>query len=165
MRKYLVAVPLVLVAALFLYGLSSWLDARSEAPELRQTADQLIAEGKGPDRLSKLNMRLLIKVEDPTFDTNNGTDFSGLGAGKTTITQSLSKRLAFDDFKPGIQKIRQTGYAIGLKQNLSNDQILTLFLANASFSGSDHRWTKGFHAASQRFFEISLQELDEDVSR
>ncbi|MEE9432728.1 MAG: transglycosylase domain-containing protein [Sphingorhabdus sp.] len=161
MKKYIVAVPLALVAALFLYGLSGWFDARSEAPELRQAADQLIAQGRGANRLSKENMQLLLAVEDPSFADNNGTDFSSKGAGKTTITQSLSKRLAFDDFKPGIQKIRQTGYAIGLKQKLSNDQILALFLANASFSGSDHRWTKSFHAASERFFAIPLQKLDD----
>lgn len=162
MKKYVVAIPLVLVAVLFFYGLSGWLDARADAPELRRTADQLAAEGKGADRLSKENVRLLIKVEDPAFYTNNGTDFSTKGAGQTTITQSLSKRLAFDDFKPGFQKIRQTTYAIGLKQNLSNDQILTLALANTSFSDSEHRWTKSFHAASQRFFATPLVKLDED---
>lgn len=67
-------------------------------------------------------------MEDPGFAEHDGVDFSTPGAGLTTITQSAAKRLAFETFRPGIGKIRQTGYAMGLESRLSKDQILALWL-------------------------------------
>ncbi len=150
----------LLIVGSVLYGLVGWYDARSDGPMLRKEAQALVANGLGSDQLGRDIRALLLIVEDPTFATNNGTDFSSPGAGQTTITQSLSKRLAFDKFTPGVRKIRQTGYAIGLGQSLGKEEVLTLFLAESSFRGSDGRWTKGFDAASRRFFGKPLVELD-----
>ena len=159
------ALRLFAVIGLVLLGLAAytgkgWYDATADAPKLRERAKMLSAQELGADTLGRENRALLLKVEDPSFDHNNGTDFSSLGAGKTTITQSLSKRLAFEKFKPGIRKLRQTGYAIGLSQTLSKEEVLTLFLAESSFRGSDGRWTKSFDAASRRFFGKALAVLD-----
>lgn len=156
----LFAVIGLIILALAAYTGKGWYDARADAPKLRERAKELSAQGLGADALGPEKRVLLLKVEDPSFDRNNGTDFSSPGAGKTTITQSLSKRLAFEKFKPGIRKLRQTGYAIGLSQTLSKEEVLTLFLAESSFRGSDGRWTKSFDAASRHFFGKSLAVLD-----
>jgi monofunctional glycosyltransferase len=156
----LLAVIGLMILALAAYTGKGWYDARADAPDLRERAKALAAQGLGAKSLGPEKRALLLKVEDPSFDYNNGTDFSSLGAGQTTITQSLSKRLAFEKFKPGIRKLRQTGYAIGLSQSLSKDEVLTLFLAESSFRGSDGRWTKSFDAASRRLFGKPIADLD-----
>jgi monofunctional glycosyltransferase len=150
----------LLIVGLALYGTIGWYDARSDAQMLRNEAQSLVAKGLGSYALGKDNRGLLLLVEDPTFETNNGTDFSTPGAGQTTITQSLSKRLAFDKFTPGIRKIRQTGYAIGLSQSLSKDDVLTLVIAKVGFRGADGEWTYGFDNAGRRFFGKPLAKLD-----
>ncbi len=152
----------VLIVGLFAYGAIGWFDARSDAPAQQIRAQKLELAGQGGRALRADQKAMLIKVEDPTFYTNNGTDFSTPGAGKTTITQSLSKRLAFHEFKPGLRKIRQTGYAIGLSQSLSKAEVLTLFLHESSFRGSNGQWIKGFDAASRQFFKLPVAELDLD---
>ena len=161
--KIICAVVALSLLALFGYGFKGWTDARTDAPVLRQRVAALAANGQGAQQMLGTEKRaVLLAIEDPSFDSNNGTDFSSNGAGQTSITQSLSKRLAFADFKPGLRKIRQTGYAIGLTSRLSKEEILTLFLAESSFKGSDHRWIKGFDAASIRFFATPLAQLDRD---
>ena len=163
MKKWtlrLVAVVGLITFALAAYTGKGWYDARADAPNLRERAKILAVQGLGADALGPEKRAVLLKVEDPSFYHNNGIDFSSPGAGKTTITQSLSKRLAFEKFEPGIRKLRQTGYAVGLNQSLSKDDVLTLFLAESSFRGSDRRWTKSFDAASRRFFGKPLAVLD-----
>lgn len=158
----LLAVIGVIILALAAYTGKGWYDAKADAPILRERAKSLAAQGLGANALGSEKRAMLLKLEDPSFDHNNGTDFSSFGAGKTTITQSLSKRLAFEKFRPGIRKLRQTGYAIGLSQSLSKDDVLTLFLAESSFRGADGRWTKSFDAASRRFFGKPLADLGRD---
>src|SRR5690242_1897929 len=51
---------------------------------------------------------ILLAVEDPSFARHHGVDWSTPGQGATTISQALVKRLYFDDFKPGFDKIEQT---------------------------------------------------------
>ncbi len=163
MKKWLfrgLLVVLVLLCGLTLYGTKGYYDAQSDAPRLRKEAKALADKGLGSDQLGAAKRALLIAVEDPTFDTNNGTDFSTPGAGQTTITQSLSKRLASNEFKPGIRKIRQTGYAIGLSRSLTKNEVLTLALSTGKFRGSDGEWISGFDAASRRYFAKSLADLD-----
>ncbi len=158
----LLAIIGLIILALAAYTGKGWYDAKTDAPDLQERAKSLTAQGLGAQSLGSEKRALLLTVEDPSFDVNNGTDFSSLGAGQTTITQSLAKRLAFDKFKPGIRKLRQTGYAIGLSQSLRKDEVLTLFLAENSFRGADGRWTKSFDAASRRFFGKPIADLDRD---
>jgi monofunctional glycosyltransferase len=163
MKKWLLRGLLVLgliLAGFFVHGAKGYYDARADAPLLRERAKQLVADGFGSERLSKANRYMLLTVEDPSFASNNGTDFASPGAGMTTITQSLAKRLAFTKFKPGLGKIRQTGYAIGLARSLRKEEVLTLFLAESSFCRADGKWEKGFDTASRRFFGTPLDMLD-----
>ena len=58
--------------------------------------------------LSKAQKEILIKVQDPGFYSHGGIDLSTPGAGLTTITQAIVKKLYFENFKAGIAKIRQS---------------------------------------------------------
>lgn len=161
--KWIARLALLSLIVLLFYGGKGYWDAQSDAPNLRDRAKALTEQGLGANMLGTQKRLILITVEDPSFDTNNGTDFSAPGAGQTTITQSVSKRVAFTQFKPGLQKVRQTGYAIGLSRSLRKDEVLTLFLNETSFHSSDGEWVKGFDAASRRFFNMPLTELDRDL--
>ena len=115
MRRYLVGFLLICIASFGWLAGKAWRDARVAGPELSARADALIADGKGWQMLGPVRRKWLLIVEDPTFETHEGIDLTTPGAGITTITQSLSKRLAFDDFQPGIAKLRQTAYAMSLE--------------------------------------------------
>ena len=54
----------------------------------------------------------LLKIEDPNFYGHNGVDLSTPGAGITTITQGMVKYLYFENFKPGVAKLRQSLIAV-----------------------------------------------------
>lgn len=147
--------------AIFIYGGKGYLDALSDAPQLRLRADHLIAQGQGADSLGAKHLAMLLKVEDPNFAQHIGVDISTPGAGATTITQSASKRLAFKDFHPGVGKIRQTGYAIGLETRLSKEQILALWFDTLEMGEGPQGWMTGFHKASSAIYDRSPRELSD----
>lgn len=130
--------------------------------QVRKEAQQLIADSQGPDALGQERLGLLLLVEDPAFYTHNGIDFSTPGAGATTITQSVSKRLTFTRFKPGLRKLRQSAYAIELEQQLSKREILAWALRELEFRKASRRWIKGFHKASIAFFGKPIAEINTD---
>ncbi|MDQ3075230.1 MAG: transglycosylase domain-containing protein [Pseudomonadota bacterium] len=104
----------------------------------------------------------LLKVEDPTFFTNKGIDFSSPGAGMTTISQSLGKRLFFDDFSPGFAKgelIALTRFA--LYPEVNKERVLQAFLATAYFGRRDGRAVIGIGAAARAWFGRPLATLSE----
>lgn len=143
----------LVVAAAALYGFKGYLDARSDGAALRNRADRLIAEGRGPDALGPGRAEAVLKVQDPGYREHGGVDFATPGAGLTTLTQSLAKRLAFEDFKPGIGKIRQTGYALGLEQVLDKTQIYALWLDTLEMGNGPDGWMTGFFRASRSIFQ------------
>ena len=149
----------LLIIAAFLYGGKGYWDALSDAPQLRQRADDLIAQGRGGASLGAEHLAILLKVEDPNFANHAGVDFSTAGAGATTITQSASKRLAFKKFHPGIGKIRQTGYAMGLERRLSKEQFLALWLDTLEMGEGPEGWITGFHKASSAIYGRPPAEL------
>ena len=63
--------------------------AYQRTPDVVATARR--AELKASD-LSADRRAILLAVEDPTFDTNSGVDWSTPGQGATTIGQALAKR-------------------------------------------------------------------------
>ena len=156
------AVLMLTIVALFGYGAKGYYDAVQRGEELRARADELIASGKGPDSLGKERLRILLLVQDPGFYQHNGVDFSTPGAGLTTLAQSVSKRLAFDHFKPGIGKIRQTGFALGLNQVLGKKQLIALFLETVEMGKSNSGWVTGFHKASEVFFGKTVNEIADE---
>lgn len=149
----------LLIVAVALYGGKGYQDALSDALKLRERADDLIAQGRGGDSLGAKHLSMLLIVEDPNFANHAGVDFSTPGAGATTITQSASKRLAFKIFRPGIGKIRQTGYAMGLESRLSKEQILTLWLDTLEMGKGPGGWITSFHKASSAIYGRPPAEL------
>ncbi|MEW5421187.1 glycosyl transferase [Amorphus sp. 3PC139-8] len=151
--KFAVLAVILLLAAALLYGLGGYLDARGDSEALRERADHLIAEGRGPEALGPGRAADLLMVQDPGFQKHGGVDFTTPGAGLTTVTQSLSKRLAFKDFKPGVRKIRQTGYALGLEGQLTKNQIYALWLNTLEMGNGPDGWMTGFFRASQSIYQ------------
>ena len=150
--KYLILLIALLLAALAVYGGKGFLDARLASEDLRKRANALIAEGRAGADLGAERLQWLLRVQDPAFLVHGGVDFSTAGAGATTISQSVSKRLAFEHFQPGIGKIRQTGYALGLEGNLTKDQILALWLDTVEMGPGPEGWMTGFFTASAAVF-------------
>lgn len=148
------------VFAAALYGGSGYWDALSDAPQLARRADELIAQGRDGASLGEEHLAILLAVEDPNFNEHSGVDFSTPGAGSTTITQSAAKRLAFENFRPGIAKIRQTGYAIGLESRLSKEQILALWLDTLEMGEGPEGWITGFYRASSAIYSRMPAELN-----
>jgi hypothetical protein len=149
------------LGAVLVSGGKGYLDARSDADRLRAQADKLIAEGRDGDSLGADKLAILLAVEDPNFAGHSGVDFSTPGSGLTTITQSAAKRLAFDEFRPGFAKIRQTGYALGLESRLSKEQILALWLATLEMGNGPQGRMVGFHDASSAVYGRPPAELSE----
>ncbi len=148
----LAAISVIALFPLGIYAGLGYYDALKDSVSLKLRADALIASHHGPEDLTQRKLDALIRVEDPGFWQHNGFDVTTKGAGVTTITQSLSKRLAFEHFKPGIGKIRQTSYALGLEQRLSKKEILALFLDTAEMGQGPNGWMKGVFTASQQLY-------------
>jgi membrane carboxypeptidase/penicillin-binding protein len=113
--------------------------------------------------LSQRQINILLAVEDPGFYTHNGIDLSTPGAGITTITQGLVKKLYFEQFKPGIAKIRQTLIAVCVLDPIipKNDQ-LSLFINIIYLGNVDGEHAIGFGKASQLYYGKSFHSLTED---
>lgn len=151
----------LLIVGITLYGAQGYRDAITDADMLRQRADDLIAQGRGGESLGATYLSTLLRVEDPNFAHHAGIDFSTPGAGATTITQSLSKRLAFETFRPGIGKIRQTGYAMGLERKLTKEQIIALWLDTLEMGEGPTGWMTGFHRTSATLYGRPPADLSE----
>jgi len=107
-------------------------------------------------------LEALLRVEDPAFPTHHGLDLTTPGAGMTTITQGLVKFLYFDDFRPGLAKLPQSLFAVGLDARVSKDDLLTLFL-NRSYLGTvEGREVHGFDEAARAYFGTPAPDLDRE---
>ena len=153
---------LALIVAVFLYGGKGWYDAVQLADDFNRKADQLVSDGRGVESLTSQQLETLIKVQDPGFYDHDGIDFSSKGAGITTLTQSLAKRLGFKDYTPGIGKIRQSGFALGLDSVLSKHQQVALFLDTAEMGKGPDGWITGFHNAADIIYQKPVAQLSEN---
>ena len=161
----------LLAIAVVVYGVYCYADATKDAAQLKVRADQLIADGKGPDDLGPDDLRLdglgqnkaaqLLLVQDPGYYDHSGIDLTSKGAGITTLTQSLAKRVGFSEFKPGIAKFRQTAYAMGLEAELSKEQIFALFLDSVEMGKGPDGWMTGFFNASRKTYGKEVNELSD----
>jgi hypothetical protein len=98
----------------------------------------------GPERSA-----VLIKVQDPNFWSHHGVDLEAPLA--TTVTQSIVKKLYFDDFKAGFAKIEQSLIAyFAVTPLTSKNAQLAAFLDVNDFEGRAQKW-----------FGKSLEALDD----
>ncbi len=149
----------LLIAAV--YAAAGYFDALKDAPFLVRRADALIAAHRGPVDLTPPKLDALLRVDDPNFWNHRGIDLATPGSGMTSITQSLAKRLAFDHFKPGYRKLRQSAYALGLERRLSKQQILALALDTAQLGRGPHGWMQGMFVASAQVYGKPPAALDD----
>lgn len=154
----------LLLAAVVAYGLEGYFSARSDSHSLGSRADRLIAEHRGPRDLGRGRIDQLLMVEDPGFWTHSGADWTTSGSGLTTLTQSVGKRVGFESFRPGPQKIRLIGYAMGLESKLSKPQILALYLDTVWMGRGPSGSMVGMFNASEKVFGKPPSDLKQHQS-
>jgi len=109
--------------------------------------------------LTPRQLEILLKVEDPAFFDHGGVDLRTPGAGLTTITQALVKKLFFKRFRPGPAKLKQTLIAyFALDPLVSKEDQLTLFLNRV---GLGHG-VEGFAQAALHYYGRPFARLSED---
>lgn len=141
-----------LVAGTIAYEAISVAFARAETSRLFASYEAVTDNGaKPPAELSDERIDTLLKVQDPDFWTReDSVDWSAPLA--TTVAQSVVKKLYFEDFKPGIAKIRQTliaQFAVGPLAS-KNAQLAAFIDVN------------GFDASARKWFGKPLAELTDD---
>jgi membrane peptidoglycan carboxypeptidase len=113
--------------------------------------------------LSKRQLEILIKVQDPGFYSHNGIDLSTPGAGLTTITQAIVKKLYFDNFKPGIAKIKQSLIArFVVNELIPKDDQITLFINTMYLGNIDGKSIVGLETAANAYYHQPVNKLTED---
>lgn len=113
--------------------------------------------------LTPRQLQILVTVQDPGFYRHHGIDLSTPGAGLTTITQAIVKKLYFENFKPGIAKLKQSLIArFVVNEMISKADQLTFFLNTMFFGEVDGAPVVGFETAAEAFYGLPVKELTED---
>jgi len=169
----LIAGLLIVVLAFFLYSLAVIYNAREYTtstvlsdfnssrwrPFQGKAVDFEVQKGDIPDHF----IRLLLKVEDPGFYSHNGIDLSTPGAGLTTITQAIVKKLYFNKFKSGFMKLKQSLIAVFVVDKMiSKDDQITLFLNSMYFGTVDGNPQVGLQSAARSYFQKDAGDLSKD---
>lgn len=138
--RNIVLVVAALSSVLIGYEAVSVVVARGDTPRLFAAYEAVTENGaKPPAGLSSERIDALVKVQDPSFWTHDGVDWSAPLA--TTVTQSVVKKLYFDKFEPGFAKIRQTliaRFAVG--SLTSKNAQLAAFIDVNGLDGSARAW-------------------------
>ncbi len=162
LKRSFLAILLFLVCMAGYEGFALW--------QAQQKTETLFARFTAPDfnglkwrDLSDWQKSALLKVEDPAFFAHNGVDFGTKGAGLTTITQSVVKRLYFEHFTPGFKKIEQSLIArFAVTPAVPKEVQLTAFLNVAYFGHAAGQEVTGFAAAARTYFNKETGQLSED---
>jgi membrane carboxypeptidase/penicillin-binding protein len=152
---------LALAAVLILYlAYLGWRIA-DERRGVAGKVDRLVASADPAERSLPANrIDALLRVEDPTFRTNKGIDLSTPGAGMTTLSQGLGKRLFFAGFEPGFQKLELMALTrFALVPSVPKDKILKAFIATAYLGTDRGRAVTGFADGARAWFGKPLSAL------
>jgi membrane carboxypeptidase/penicillin-binding protein len=161
--RYITLIVVGLIALLCGYYTVEIIKARAHTRSVVMKQLQSEAIVLDLEDITKRQLDILLKVEDPSFYDHNGVDLSTPGAGITTITQGLVKKFYFKKFKPGPAKIKQTLIAMFVLDPLvSKDDQLRLFINTCHFGNINGQEVKGFEAAAQAFYDKPFQKLSED---
>lgn len=158
MKRVLLVVSIVF-AGVMVYYAAEVLTARSVTPGLlKHYLGNAVIELE-PAALTPRRLDILLKVEDPGFYTHKGVDLVTPGAGLTTITQSIVKKMYFKDFKPGLAKIRQTLIARFVVHPLvSKEDQMRIFINTLWFD----KGVVGMRAGARHFFGKDITVISED---
>lgn len=161
MRKPLSRILLlfILMLAILGYYIVAVLNARADTPTIVESYYQSGRIKITVNELSKRQVDILLKVEDPAFFQHHGVDLKTPGAGWTTITQGLAKQFYFANFQPGIMKIKQTLCArFALDPLVPKETQLNLYINLMYFGNGIY----GLKDAAQYYFGKNVPELTED---
>lgn len=161
-KRILLIIGLVIIVSLIYYT-GVILNARAKTPSIVQEALNSGRMKLELNDLTKEQLQALLKVQDQNFYNHKGFDISTPGTGVTTISQGLVKMYYFDNFKPGIPKIKQTlisRFAFDIMT--PKDTILKLFINDVYLGQHDHREVKGFENAANTYLNKSFKELTWD---
>ena len=156
-------IALAIAALVLVYlGYLCWRIA-DERTAVSAKVDAILAQAD-PDELALPPNRVavVLRVEDPTFWTNKGIDLSTPGAGMTTLSQGLGKKIFFDDFEPGFRKgelMALTRFA--LYPEVDKDRTLKAVIANAYFGTHRGRPVTGFADGARTWFGKPLPKLSD----
>ncbi|MEP2532968.1 penicillin-binding protein 1C [Shimia sp.] len=117
--------------------------------------------GITPDQVDQTYLKMLIAYEDKRFFEHRGVDpramlravwqatTSGqIVSGGSTLTMQVARLMEDSGTGRWAGKLRQIRVALALEQQVSKDQILTLYLTHAPFGGN----LEGIRAASLAWF-------------
>lgn len=157
------AIGLAVAGLILAYlGYLGWRIAE-ERGRVAAKVDAIIA-GADPDELGLPARRkaMLLRVEDPTFRSNKGIDLSTPGAGMTTVSQGLGKRIFFDNFEPGFAKgelMALTRFALYPK--VSKERTLQAVIASAYLGSNRGRAVSGFADGARTWYGKPLRALND----
>ena len=162
--KVIIAVILLLGISIILYTGSVIIKAKKQTPKVIQNASNSKKIKLDLKDLSSEQIKILLMVEDPNFYNHKGIDFKTPGAGLTTITQGLVKKLYFRHYKPGIiNKIKLCFIArYTLNQSLSKDEQLKLFINLVYLGRVNRKPVYGLFDAAKYYYGKSVSELSRD---
>jgi membrane carboxypeptidase/penicillin-binding protein len=112
--------------------------------------------------LTQKQIDWMLTIQDPGFYGHNGIDLSTPGAGLTTISQSIVKKLYFKAFKPGIRKFKQSLIARFVVNNqLTKNQQLEIFINSVYMGSLEGKKIYGLAQSSQIYFGKEVSQLSE----
>lgn len=153
MKRGILWTALIAVLAAVVYVRAVVWTAHKQTPQILAAAEKTHGTFLDFHDLDSWQLDALLQVEDPRFFEHGGVDFRSPGAGFTTITQGLVKRLYFDDFSPGLDKLPQTLIAVFvLDATVPKKRQLSLFLNSAYFGTVGGQEVYGFERAAQAYF-------------
>ncbi|PKK88037.1 MAG: hypothetical protein CVV64_20515 [Candidatus Wallbacteria bacterium HGW-Wallbacteria-1] len=148
-----------LISITFLYYTIEIVAAKKDIPELLNKYRSKDIIKFDISNLSKRQIDILLKVQDPGFYNHKGVDFQTPGNGLTTISQSIVKKMFFENFKPGIQKIKQTLIAKFVVHPLiSKTEQLNIFINTCWFEKD----CVGIGSAARYYYNKNISDLTDD---
>ena len=105
----------------------------------------------------------LLAIQDPAFYHHDGIDLSTPGAGLTTVTQSIVKKLYFKQFKPGLRKYRQSLIArFVVNEYITKEEQLEIFINSVYMDSVEGEEIYGFSQSSRVYFDKEFSQISDD---
>ncbi len=120
-------------------------------------------------RFPKQLVNAFIAAEDAEFFQHKGVDYKGIlramfknflagriVQGGSTITQQVTKTFFLTPKRSLTRKLKEVAYAFGLEQNLTKEEILSLYLNNIYLGNGAY----GVEAAADSYFNKRVEQLN-----
>ena len=121
------------------------------------------------EQIPKPLVNAFLAAEDADFFKHKGVDYKGIlramfknflagriVQGGSTITQQVTKTFFLTPKRSLARKLKEAAYAFGLEQNLSKEEILTLYLNNIYLGNGAY----GVEAAADSYFNKRVEQLN-----